>query len=162
MRCNGVDMQHLPEKAMVYLDINNLFFIYKKLDFTKLSKWLKAQYDCIRVTGYNAIDHKSEGQLKFNVYLSHNGYRVIDPDITVMTNCDNIIITDLCSNIGDFDHKVIVLVSCDGDYSYTLSELSKKGYIVHIIGAREKTSGSLVNISDRITYLEEIPGVILS
>lgn len=150
------------QKAVVYLDINNLFFIYKKLDFAKLSKWLRSKYDCLRVTAYNSIDHKSESQLKFNVYLSHNGYRVIDPDISTMTNCDNMIITDLCSNINDFDHKVIVLISCDGDYAYTLNELSKKGYIVHIIGARDKTSGSLVNIGDHITYIEDIENIILS
>lgn len=150
----------MQQNAMVYLDINNLFFIYKKLNFAKLTEWLNDQYKCIRVTAYNAIDHKSESQLKFNVYLSHNGYRVIDPDISVMTNCDNMIITDLCTNINDFEHKVIVIVSCDGDYSYTLGELSKKGYIVHVIGAREKTSGTLVNIADYITYIEDIPGII--
>lgn len=156
MLCNGVVM----EEAMVYLDINNLFFIYKRLDFAKLSKWLKDNYNCIRITGYNAIDHNSEAQLKFNVYLSNNGYRVVDPDIAVTTNCDNIIITDLCSNGEHFKYKTIVLVSCDGDYAYTLGELSKKGYIIHVIGVKDKTSGSLVNIADRITYLESIPDIV--
>ena len=148
------------EDAIAYFDINNLFFCYKKLDFAKLLKWLNSQYNCTRVTGYNAIDHKSEAQLKFNVYLSNNGYRVIDPDIAVTTNCDNMIVADLWSNTIHFDHNVIVLVSCDGDYSYTLSELSKKGYIIHVIGAKEKTSSTLVNIADRITYLENLEDIV--
>lgn len=147
--------------AMVYLDINNLFFLYKKLNYLKLYEWLTEQYNCLRVTAYNSIDHKNDAQLKFHVYLSNNGYKVVDPDISITTNCDNIIVTDICHNSNDFDHKVIVLVSCDGDYSYTLNELSKKGYMVHVIGIKEKTSSSLVNVCDKITYIEDINDVII-
>jgi uncharacterized LabA/DUF88 family protein len=150
----------MNNKALMYLDINNLFFIYKKLDYAKLAKWVEERYSVIRMTAYNAIDHRIESQLKFNVYLSNNGYKVIDPDINVLTNCDNMIITDISFDSNLFDHKVIILCSCDGGYSYTLNELSKRGYIVHVIGAKEKTSSNLVNVSDYITYIEDIPGII--
>ena len=42
----------------------------------------------------------------------------------------------------------------------SLNELSKKGYRIHVIGAKEKTSSNLVNVSDYITYIEDIPGII--
>lgn len=148
------------DKALTYLDINNLFFIYKKLDYAKLAKWIQERYDSIRLTAYNAIDHRIESQLKFNVYLSNNGYKVVDPDINVLTNCDNMIITDMSFDANLFKHKVIIICSCDGGYAYTLNELSKRGYIIHVIGAKEKTSSNLVNVSDHITYIEDIPGII--
>lgn len=150
----------MQNSAMMYLDINNLFHIYKKLDFIKLNEWINEQYKCIRSTAYNSIDHRNEKQLKFNVYLSNNGYKVIDPDISVLTNCDGMIITDIGFDVNNFNHKVVIIVSCDGGYSYLLNELSKRGYITHIIGAKEKTASSLVNICDYVTYLEDIPGVI--
>lgn len=147
-------------KAMMYLDINNLFHIYKKLDFVKLQEWVNKEYNMIRNTAYNSIDHRNPSQLKFNVYLSNNGYKVIDPDISVETNCDNMIITDIGFDCNNFDHKVIIIASCDGGYSYLINELSKRGYIIHVLGAKEKTANSLVNVCDRITYFEDIPGVI--
>jgi uncharacterized LabA/DUF88 family protein len=148
------------QSAMVYIDINNLFFMYKKLNFIKLAEYLCNMYNIIRFNAYNAIDHRIESQLKFNVYLSNNGYKVIDPDISVLTNCDNMIITDMVNDSNHFKHKDIVLISCDGGYTYTLNELSKRGYMIATIGVKEKTAASLVNVSDNIIYLEDIKGVI--
>jgi len=149
------------EKALVYLDINNLFHRYKKLDFVKLREYIEKSYTIIRATAYNSIDHKNDSQNKFNTYLSNNHYRVEDPDVSVISNVDPMIITQLCSDSNTFDHKAIIVVACDGGYSYTLNELAKCGYIIHVIGAKGNTSLELVKVADRITYLEDIEGIIL-
>lgn len=151
----------MSDKALMYVDVNNLFFIYKKLDYVSLANFVKEQYDMVRMIAYNAIDHTLESQLKFNTYLSNNGFKVIDPNVNVLTNCDNMIITDMISDSNrNFDHKVVVICSCDGGFAYSLNELSKRGYIIHVIGSKKSTSSNLLNVCDTITYLEDIPGVI--
>lgn len=156
MKCNE------KMKAIVYIDQNNIFFRYKKLDFKLLKSWLEKEYDISRITSFTSIDHKNEAQTKFCTYLVNQGYRVEDPDVSVMSNVDPIIITSMCNDAQVFDHNVIVLIACDGGYSYPLNELAKKGFKIHIIGVRENTSIDLLKIADKVEYLENIKGVILS
>jgi hypothetical protein len=148
-------------KCNVYLDINNLFHRYKKLDFIKLKEWIASKYEIIRMNAYNSIDHTNQNQIKFNTYLSNNGYRVEDPDVNVMSNIDPILTTQLLAESNVMDHNVIVLVACDGKaYAYPLNELAKCGYKIHTIGCRDNTGLDLLKVSDLITYLEDIEGVI--
>ena len=41
-----------------------------------------------------------------------------------------------------------------------MSELSKKGFKLHTIGCKDNISYDLLRISDKITYLENIDGVV--
>lgn len=147
-------------KCIVYLDQNNLFFRYKKLDFIKLREYIESKYEIIRATSYNSIDLKNENQKKFLTYLSNNNWRCEIVDISQNSNIDTMLVTDMCNDSNVFDHKVIVLVSGDGDYSYPLNYLCKCGYLVHIIGVKENTSLELLRIADKIDYIEQIPGVV--
>ncbi|MDY0198403.1 MAG: NYN domain-containing protein [Tenuifilaceae bacterium] len=147
-------------KCISYLDINNIFFRHKKLDFKKLKEWIENQYEIVRLNAFNAIDHKNELQVKFNIYLSNNGYKVENYDISLVTNVDPIIITTMCTDALYFKHNVILLVACDGGYSYPLNELSKRGYKIHVVGVKNNTSTDLLKIADNISYLEDI-GVVL-
>lgn len=149
-------------KCVTYLDTNNIFHRYKKLDFVQLLKYISSLYEVERITSYNAIDKSNQAQKKFTTYLSNNGYRCKVVDITEQTNIDNMLTTDMCSDSNTMDHKVIVLISGDGDYSYPLDQLANAGYKIHVIGPKENTSLQLLNIADIHTYLEDIPGVIIN
>jgi hypothetical protein len=155
-------MQEDKLKCLCYLDINNLFHRFKKLDFIKLREFIKSNYEVIRCTAYNSIDYTNQNQVKFNTYLSNNNYRVEAPDISTMTNVDPMIIHQICKDVKTFDHKVIVIIACDGGYSWTLNEMAKDGYIIHVISSKGNTHLNLIGCADKITYLEEMePKVIL-
>lgn len=148
-------------KCVVYLDQNNLFHRYKKLDFVQLLNYIKSKYEVVRATSYNAIDTRNDGQKKFVTYMSNNGFRCKIVDINENTNIDNMLTTDMCNDSNTLDHNTIVLISGDGDYSYPLDQLSMSGYKIHVIGPKENTSLELLKVKDDITYIEDIPGVVL-
>jgi hypothetical protein len=149
------------DKVVVYLDINNLFHRYKKLDFIKLKEYISGAYDIVKITAFNSIDHTNQNQIKFNTYLSNNGYRIEDPDVNVMSNVDFMIITQMGMDSNCLSHTVVIIVACDGGYSYTLNELSKAGYRIVTIGCKENTNLNLLKVSDEVVYLENLNGVIL-
>lgn len=149
------------DRTIVYMDQNNIFFRYKKLNFSNLLKYLKTQYDVIRATSYNAISISDENQKKFTCYLSNNGWISETVDINENTNVDGMIITNMMNDIHAFSHNVVTLISGDGDYAYTLRLLSKFGYKCHVVGAKDHISLELLKVSDFITYLEDIPDVII-
>ena len=149
------------EKALVYIDVNNIFHRFKKLEWIKLRKSLEAIYEIERINAYNSVDHSNQAQNKFNTYLSNNGYRIEDPDCNVMSNVDPMIITHILNDSNVQTHRVVILIACDGGYSYPLNELAKCGYKIHIIGCRNNTSLELLKIADEISYLEDLPGVVI-
>lgn len=148
------------KKALVYLDCNNLFHLYKKLDFAKLKKFLDQEYDIIRAIAYNSVDNRNDNQRKFLVYMANNGWVCKTFDLMQTTNIDNVIVSDMHEDRNNFDHKTIVLISCDGDYKYSLEKLSCFGYKIHVIGSKDNTSIHLQAVADKITYLENI-GIVL-
>jgi uncharacterized LabA/DUF88 family protein len=154
------ESEKMRQKAMVYLDQNNLFFRYPVLDHVKILEYLNEHHDVIRATSYFALDYKHEGQRSFVNYLCSNGWRCESVDKSINTNVDCMLATDMCNDRHAFDHRVVVLISGDGDFSYPLNTLSKTGFFVHVIGAKDSTSFELRRIADKITYLEDIPGVI--
>lgn len=150
------------ESAIVYLDQNNIFHRYKKLNFVKLLEYLQDKYDIIRTTSFNAISNVDEGQKKFVIYLSNNNWRCETVDINENTNIDSAITTNMINDIRVFNHKVCILISGDGDYGYPLKFLSQQGYIIHVIGVKDHVSLELLKVCDRLTYLEAIKDVIIS
>ena len=151
----------MNKSAIVYFDINNLFHRYKKLDFIKLREWISRSYNIVRCTAYSAISFSEESQRKFLTYMSNNEFRCQTVDISQNTDCDNIITYELCNDYSILDYSHIIFVLGDGDFFYPLSELSKKGKFIHIIGPKENTSLELLKICDKLTYLEEIKNIIL-
>lgn len=155
-------MQENKNKCLVYLDVNNLFRRFRKIDFHKLREYLESEYEVLRCTAYNAIDFSNQNQVKFNTYLSNQNYRVETPDINTMTNVDPMIVHQICKDMKTIDHKVIVIVACDGGYSWTLNEMAKDGYFIHVICSKGETSLDLIHCADKVTYLQDMnPGVIL-
>lgn len=146
-------------KAIVYADQNNLFFRFKKIDHVKLLGHIKDQYNLIRAISYFALDSESDPQNKFVTYLSNNGWKCETVDKDVNSNIDVMLVTDMCNDRYVLDHKVVILLSGDGDYAYALNSLSKAGYFVHVYGAKDYVSLELLKVADKITYIDDIPGL---
>lgn len=147
--------------ASVYLDQNNLFFRYKRLDFKKLLDIIKQKVNVTRAISYMALDNKQEAQKKFITYLVNNGWKCNTIDISINTNIDGILISDMMNYYQVSKTDWIVLVSGDGDYSYTLNLLAQNGAKILVIGAKEYISIELLKIADDVLYLESLDGVIL-
>lgn len=152
------------QKAIGYLDLSNISHRYKKekIDYIKLREYISTQYELLRITAYGCIDTHEQNQRNFITYLSNNKYCCEIVDININTNCDLMLATDLCNDSNIHNHKIVCLIGCDGDFSYPLAYLKKCGYFVHIFGSRNNTSLHLLAICDKITYLEDIEGVIES
>ncbi len=147
--------------ALLYLDQNNIFFRFKKLDFKSLLEQLKKEFDVIKATSYMAVDTRQEAQRKFIIYMSNNGWRCNTVDISSNTNIDNTLTADMINDQINLTPEWIILISGDGDYSYPLHMMSTKGSKILVIGAKDNISLELLKVADRIKYIEEFNGVIL-
>jgi uncharacterized LabA/DUF88 family protein len=150
------------DTACVYLDQNNIYPIYKKIDFAKLRDYFDALYNVIKATSFNSIDTKNQAQMKFVVYLAHNKWKSEVLDLSISSNIDNILTTNLCHDSNICCHNTIVIISGDGGFAYPLTLLAKSGYKIHVVGCKDNVSIELLKIADKLTYLEDIPDIILS
>jgi uncharacterized LabA/DUF88 family protein len=148
------------KKAIVCVDQNNIFFRYKKLDFSKILDFIKSKCDVIKVTSYMALDKESDTQKKFITYLSNNGYRCITTDISEDTNVDHILIADMTNDFKNLNPDIIILISGDSHFAYSLDLFSKQGSLTWVIGAKDSISFDLLKVADNVFYLEDMPGVV--
>ena len=154
-------MQTKPT-ACIYMDQNNIFFRYKRLDFKRFLDKLKEEFNVIKATSYMALDSKQESQKKFITYLANNGWKCFTIDIQTNTNIDGILMTDMMNDYNNVIPDYVILVSGDGDYSYTLDMLSKQGARTYVLGAKDYVSLELLKVADRVEYLESnFPDIIL-
>lgn len=151
----------IKESILVYLDQNNLYFRYKKMNFKKLYESIADRFNVIRATAYTAIDRNNDQQKKFLTYMSSNGWRVNVLDLSIGSNVDNMINVDASNEVTSFKPNVICIIACDGDYEYLLDNIRRQGIKVLVIGANENISLELRMVADEIIYLESIDGVIL-
>lgn len=147
--------------AAVYLDQNNIFFRYKKLDFKKLLEVIKKDFNVTKAVSYMAYDNKQDAQKKFVTYLANNGWKCNTVDISVNTNIDGILISDMMNDYQVGKTDWIVLISGDGDYAYTLDLLAKKGARVLVVGAKDYVSIELLKCADLVYYIEDLAEKII-
>lgn len=154
-------MSDVKNKAVIYVDVANIWHRHKKVDWVKLRKELSKTYEIIRITAYTAINLQDENQRKYVTYLSNNNYRVVTIDLTENSDMDSIIICDMINDsCNKLNYTDIVFVGSDGDFGYPLSLLAKKGYKINIIGVKDNTSLELLKCADSIECIENY-GVIL-
>jgi hypothetical protein len=149
-------------KCVVYVDINNLFHRYKKLDFIKLREFISSQYNIVRCIAFNAIDLRNDNQRKFNTYLAANGWKVELSDINEISNIDTMMTTNMILDLYEVKYDVAVILACDNGYSYPCDVMSKKGKSIYVIGSKDNTGNCLLRNADKISYLEDIKGVIVT
>lgn len=146
----------------VYMDQNNIFFRYRKLDFKRLLENLKKEFTVVKAMSYMALDPKQDSQKKFITYLANNGWKCYTVDIGTNTNIDGVLMTDMMNDYRYLEPEWVVLISGDGDYSYTLDMLSKQGARVCVIGAKDYISLELLKVADKVMYIEEtMPEIVI-
>lgn len=148
-------------RACLYVDQNNLFFRYKKLDFKKLYQKLSDEYDIVRAVSYMAIDSNSDSQKKFITYLSNNGFKCVTIDINDNTNVDHILIADMSNDFRTLHPEVIILASGDAHFAYNLGLLSSHGARIVVIGAKDFVAYELLKVCDSIKYIEDFKDIII-
>jgi uncharacterized LabA/DUF88 family protein len=153
MECN--------ETANVYLDVQNVYMRYKKVNFANLLTNLKEQFNIKRATAFTAVDKTNQSQKSFLTYLSSNGWRVNTVDLNTNSNIDNMINCDCMLETVQLKPDWVILIAMDGDYEYLLDSIRRKGVRVIVIGAKENISLELRMVADRIIFLESIEGLEL-
>lgn len=148
-------------RACFYIDQNNIFFRYKKLNFAKLLKELNKEFDVMRATSYMSLDGASDSQKKFITYMSNNGYKCETIDLSEDSNVDHILIPDMLLEAQNLAPSYVILMSGDAHFAYTLKKLSERGYRVIVVGARDYIAYELLKVCDSIKYIEDFKGIIL-
>jgi uncharacterized LabA/DUF88 family protein len=149
------------DRAAVYLDQNNIFFRYKKLDFKLLLDYISMDFDVIRATSYMSYDPEQTAQKGFITYMSNNGWKCNTISIKDNTNIDHMLMADLAIDYFNLKLDWVVLIAGDGDYAYLLNSLSKLGVRIHVLGARGFISLDLLKVADKVTYIEDLQKVII-
>jgi uncharacterized LabA/DUF88 family protein len=149
------------ETATVYLDQNNIFFRYKKLDFRLLLEYINNDFDVIRATSYMSYDPEQSAQKGFITYMANNGWKCNTISIKDNTNIDHMLMADMMNDFSILSQQWVVLIAGDGDYAYMLDLLSKRGCRVYVIGARGYISLDLLKVADKVKYIEDLDKVII-
>jgi uncharacterized LabA/DUF88 family protein len=151
----------MKPSACLYIDQNNIFFRYRKLDFSKLLKMLNLEFEVMRATSYMSLDRDSDSQKKFITYLSNNGYKCETIDLSEDTNIDHILIPDMIYGATNLKPDYVILMSGDAHFAHALNQLSGRGFRTMVIGARDYVAYELLKVCDSIKYIEDFKGVIL-
>ena len=151
-------------RVAIFIDGSNLFYAALQLgieiDYTKLLVRLTGGSRLLRAFFYTGVDRTNEKQQGFLLWMRRNGYRVIAKDLVQLpdgskkANLDVEIAVDLMALVGSFDTAVIV--SGDGDLAYAADAVSYRGARIEVVSLRSMTSDSLINVSDRYVYLDQI------
>lgn len=147
----------------VYIDIQNLWFRYRKLQWQELRKWIESKWEINKIVAYLSLDMGNKKQLDFCTFLSTNGYKVKTIDIKINTNVDSYIIHDLTkeylTTLYNYKELEFLLLSGDNDFSYILDECNKTGFNVNVLGCKGNVGDELLKVSN-VFYIEDIPGVL--
>lgn len=133
-----------------------------KTDFTALAKYISEGKDNVNFNYYFAVsENPTYEQIAFIKYLEKNGYNVVQslkkqlPEGNYKNKGDDVqIATDTAIDAHKNDH--IILVSGDGDFTYTVEKLKGKGCYVTVVSTRECLSKELKNIADNVIDLADI------
>jgi len=148
------------QRACIYIDQNNIFFRYKKLDFKKLLDYFKIDFEVVKAVSFMSLDNDSESQKKFITYLSNNGYKCETLGLDEDTNIDHILISNLINDFHNLSPDVVIAITGDKHFAYSLDLVAKQGARTIVVGARDYIAYELLKITDQVKYLEDINGVI--
>lgn len=152
---------NLLPKAIVYLDQNYINNNQHRFNHNEVLYHLRMQYDVIKIKGYVTADLSDKKQYNAVRNLWKTGISCSMLNKTFYANVITHLVTDMCYDRYLFDHKAVILVSGDQDYSYPLQTLSNAGYIIHVCGYKDSMADMLSERRYKITYIEDIPNIEL-
>jgi uncharacterized LabA/DUF88 family protein len=121
---------NLPQPVGVFIDMGNLFFIQKKLnfwvDFFKFKNLFPTDSGLFYFTAFNPVNPKEIAKMS---KIKNLGYKMITRKIELIAgkhkgNLDVEITWEMCQNQYKFNS--FVLVSGDGDFAFILDKLTSK------------------------------------
>lgn len=162
------------ETIAVFIDGNNLLFIEKamdyKIDYKRLHEYFVARSELLRPYYYIAVRPEGETDTTRPLldWLQYNGYTVRTKPVKTYTdstgavtskgNLDVEIAVDILQAADNPRLDRIVLISGDGDFTYLVEAVQKKGLKVTVISTRKKpvASDQLVRSADEFLDLEDM------
>jgi len=155
-------------KIAIFIDGNNLFHAARfhniDIDYNKLLRVLLGNGRLLRAFFYTGVDAGSERQHGFLLWMSRNGFRVVQKELktfydgTRKANLDVEIAVDMLNLAGKYD--TAVLVSGDEDFVYAVNAIAYKGCRVEVAGFRSNTAPRLIDAADYFIDLGEIADLI--
>lgn len=155
-------------KIAIFIDGNNLFhaarFHNVDIDYNKLLRVLLGNGRLLRAFFYTGVDAGAERQQGFLLWMSRNGFRVVQKELktfydgTRKANLDVEIAVDMVNLAGKYD--TAVLVSGDEDFVYAVNAVAYKGCRVEVAGFRSNTAPCLIDAADYFIDLGEIVDLI--
>jgi len=171
------------EKIAVFIDGANLYATTKALDFDidyrRLLTWLSGKGQLIRANYYTALSDDSEEFCPLRPlidWLNYNGFRVVTKPAKECIDpvsgrrkfvCDTELemAVDMMELAPHVDH--VVLFSGDGDYTYLLAAMQRKGIRTTVVSSiatqpsmisdtLRKTSDFFVDITDIQNEIERV------
>lgn len=152
----------------VYIDGANILgatdFLKFDIDFNAFADHISDGKDNVTFNYYFAVsdnpnDQKNQGG--FIKYLENNGYNVVPslkkqlPQGNYKNKGDDVqIATDIAIDAQENDR--IILVSGDGDFTYSLEKVKAKGCHVTVISTPQCLSQQLKNIADNVIDLADL------
>jgi uncharacterized LabA/DUF88 family protein len=154
------------QKVLVQIDAANLFFSTSvtkiHIDFERMYSWFKKKSQLVDVNYYTAFDPEDTKQKGFLDDLIIFGYKLITKPIKVYDtgikgNMDIELAVDALNKIDDYD--VLVLFSGDGDFTYLIQDIEKKGKRIIVIGTGGFTSYELHQQAHNYFFLNRISSI---
>ena len=155
------------QRVGVFIDAANLYYSAQiarlNLDYHSIADWFtKKSGDLSILNFYTAFDPEDKDQLAFLDDLKDTGYNVVSKPIKVFGNMikgnmDIELAVDALAKGEEYD--LIVLISGDGDFSYLIKELEKKGKKTVIVGVGGFTSFELHQEAENYFFFNRISRV---
>jgi uncharacterized LabA/DUF88 family protein len=159
-----------PPVTRVYIDGANTLGATRildfEIDFKALANQITNSKDQVIFNFYYAVsDTPTYKEIGFINYLEKTGYNVVKslkkqlPNGSFKNKGDDVqIATDIANDARENDH--IILVSGDGDFTYSLEKVKTKGCQVTVISTGNCLSSQLKNIADHVINLTDIKSEI--
>ena len=150
----------------VYIDgantLGSINLLKFDIDFNAFADHIANGEDNVIFNYYYAVlESPNRKQNGFIKYLERNGYNVVQslkkqlPEGNHKNKGDDVqIATDIAIDANKNDH--IILVSGDGDFTYSLEKVKAKGCHVTVISTSECLSKQLKGVADKFIDLAEI------
>jgi uncharacterized LabA/DUF88 family protein len=129
-------------RVALFIDGGNLYHAAKslgfKIDFIRLKEYFaSSELELFQAFYYSAYDPSQGFIMKIIDWLKHNGFIVVTKEVKKIThsfikgNMDVELVVDMLLTIDQYD--IAILFSGDGDFTRCVSELQKRGKLVHVV-----------------------------
>lgn len=156
---------HKGKRLGIFVDGQNVYYSArlhygKRLDYKKLLLTLTRDRHLVKAVCY-IVEQPSVDQENFINMLRYSGYAIRSRNLirradgSLKANWDVGMATDIINLIEKNNLDIVVLVTCDGDFTDLLKLLKPKGIRVEVAGFPYNTAMELKEIADEFYQIEE-------